>query len=305
MNSKVPTRVLYGAVMMAMLAGLLYLDWWIEGRLRAGTQGPDALRQSPLYCLPTTLVLLGLSVKAFFELRRLARACGAKVLPAAGMIATVGLVTFPYWYGLLSTVIRADWLWQMPPVLMFLWLAVAGVCAEQMIRHRTTNALPNIAATLLSVLYLGIGGAIILAIRRIALAPLVMFLVAVKFTDIGAYFTGVLFGRHKMIPWLSAGKTWEGLAGGLVVGVGVAVLGALVWLGESTGAALGRWAAFAAVVALAGQFADLCESLLKRSADVKDSGAVVPEFGGVLDIIDSPLLAAPVAFIALGIIHGS
>jgi len=303
MNSKVPTRVFYGAIMIALLAGLLYLDWRIEGRLRTGSRGTDAPRQSPFYCLPTALILLALTVKAFCELRRLARASGAKILPSVGLIAAAGLATFPYWYGLLSTRAGADPFRQSPPVLTFLCLAVVGVCAEQMIRHRTANALPNIAATLLAVLYLGVGGALILTIRMIAIVPLVMFLAAVKLTDIGAYFTGSLVGRHKMIPWLSPGKTWEGLVGGLVVAAGITVLLAFVWVGESTAAALGRWAAFAVAVGLAGQFGDLCESLLKRSADVKDSGAVVPEFGGVLDIMDSPLLAAPVALIALGIVR--
>jgi phosphatidate cytidylyltransferase len=63
------------------------------------------------------------------------------------------------------------------------------------------------------------------------------------------------------------------------------------------------WAAgFGCVVGAVGQFADLCESLLKRSARIKDSGALVPEFGGVLDVLDSPLLAGPVAYVLLNLL---
>ena len=133
------------------------------------------------------------------------------------------------------------------------------------------------------------------------LPVLVLFLVSVKFMDIGAYFTGSAIGKHKLIPWLSPGKTWEGLAGGTVVSAGMAIL---------TAAALGvhlsehpmRWVqagVFGAVVGLVGQFGDLAESLLKRAANVKDSGHLVPEFGGLLDILDSPLLAAPAGYLLL------
>jgi phosphatidate cytidylyltransferase len=127
---------------------------------------------------------------------------------------------------------------------------------------------------------------------------LVIFLAAAKFTDIGAYFTGSFIGKHKMIPWLSPGKSWEGLVGGLATAAGISVL--LAWLLlEGDQPPLRMWAIFGPVVGLAGQFGDLCESLLKRAAGAKDSGALVPEFGGVLDMLDSVLLSAPVATVVL------
>jgi phosphatidate cytidylyltransferase len=187
-------------------------------------------------------------------------------------------------------------------------LIVMGVFLEQMIRYRVEGAAPRLAGTLLAVTYLGVGGALILAIRmRYGVPVLVMFLGAVKFTDIGAYFTGSLVGKHKMIPWLSPGKTWEGLAGGLAAAALVSLLA--VWAMDirafgapfASAAVIGKAIAFGVIVGAAGQFGDLCESLLKRSAGVKDSGALVPEFGGILDMIDSPLLAAPVAMILLAI----
>ena len=146
-------------------------------------------------------------------------------------------------------------------------------------------------------MYLSIGAAMILMINQGYGVPIfVLFLVAVKGTDIGAYFTGSFIGKHKLIPWLSPGKTWEGLIGGLAFAAGASILVVHlmgIWL------AFWQAAVFGVVVGLAGQFGDLCESLLKRSANLKDSGAAVPEFGGVLDILDSPLLAAPVAYALL------
>jgi phosphatidate cytidylyltransferase len=115
----------------------------------------------------------------------------------------------------------------------------------------------------------------------------------VKFTDIGAYFTGKSIGRHKLIAWLSPGKTWEGLIGGLLVAalVGAACAPFLVevewWQGLIFGAIFG----------FVGQCGDLLESLMKRDAEVKDSGNTIPGFGGVLDVIDSPLVTAPVAYL--------
>lgn len=111
----------------------------------------------------------------------------------------------------------------------------------------------------------------------------------VAVADVGAYFAGRAWGRRKLAPAISPGKTWEGLAGGLL-------LGALVGCGAL--AAWGRisWPWVAATLALIalGVFGDLLESLLKREAGVKDSGALLPGHGGVLDRIDSPLAALPV-----------
>ena len=173
------------------------------------------------------------------------------------------------------------------------------IFAEQMAHASTTGAFGSIACTVLTVIYLGVAGAIVLNIRvQFGLATLILFLSAVKFTDIGAYFTGSFFGRHKLIAWLSPGKTWEGLAGGLAASAITTVILALAMSVEVAGQKM-TWtqaAIFGVVVGLAGQFGDLGESLLKRSVNIKDSGVFLPEFGGILDILDSPLLAAPAAY---------
>ena len=120
---------------------------------------------------------------------------------------------------------------------------------------------------------------------------------AAKCGDTGAYLTGRTFGRRKLIPRVSPGKTWAGAIGALVW----AAAGTTLWLwlaGDLFGRGevhWGRAAVFGAAVGLAGLFGDLAESVLKRDAGVKDSGALLPGMGGVLDVLDSLLIAGPVA----------
>jgi phosphatidate cytidylyltransferase len=117
-----------------------------------------------------------------------------------------------------------------------------------------------------------------------------------KCCDIGAYFTGRLIGRHKMTPLLSPKKTWEGLLGGLVFAAGMAVA-----LNRLLGAGLSdvRAGAFGVTVGGVGALGDLAESLIKRDCQQKDASHAVPGFGGVLDVIDSIVFAAPVAYLWL------
>ena len=128
---------------------------------------------------------------------------------------------------------------------------------------------------------------------------LVGALLTTKSCDIGAYFTGRAIGRHKMIPWLSPKKTWEGLAGGVVTAAAVgAALAHLSLNLPSESDHLPWWigAVGGALVAVVGQAGDLAESAFKRDAGVKDSGSILPGMGGVLDVLDSPLLAGPVVY---------
>lgn len=131
----------------------------------------------------------------------------------------------------------------------------------------------------------------------------------VKFTDIGAYFAGRAWGKNKMAPVLSPGKTWEGAAGGMLLAVAASLfcLGPLAkMMGVATTGGWLNWLVgalgYGLCVGLAGMLGDLAESLLKRDAGVKDSSDWLPGFGGVLDLLDSLLFAGPVAYLiwALG-----
>ncbi len=157
----------------------------------------------------------------------------------------------------------------------------------------------RLAASALVMAYVGALLAMVVQVRLISLAALAALVIVVKLCDIGAYTVGRLIGRHKMTPILSPGKTWEGAVGGVAFGCFGAWL-SLVLLGPSLGApstmSVVQWLSFGIVVSIAGIIGDLAESLLKRDLGHKDSSAWMPGFGGVLDIIDSILVAAPVAF---------
>jgi phosphatidate cytidylyltransferase len=146
---------------------------------------------------------------------------------------------------------------------------------------------------------------------------LVSLIAIVKMSDTGQYAVGRLIGRHKLAPVVSPGKTWEGAIGGLVFAIATAWLifawsaprmtnspGGLPPLGESVAGGV-RITLFAVLLAAAGLLGDLAESMLKRDAEVKDSSTWLPGFGGVLDLMDSLLGAAPVAYLlwALGLVR--
>jgi phosphatidate cytidylyltransferase len=117
--------------------------------------------------------------------------------------------------------------------------------------------------------------------------------------DVGAFFSGRAFGRHKLAVKVSPGKTWEGVAGGLLVVAVVAALGAL-WFETD----LAMTVAGAVVIAAFSVLGDLTISMLKRAAGLKDSGSIFPGHGGVLDRIDSLLAALPLFILIFGGIRG-
>jgi len=120
-------------------------------------------------------------------------------------------------------------------------------------------------------------------------------LLVVSGADIGAYFAGSNFGRHKLAPRISPGKTWEGVIGGLAVVALIAALGALrLRLPIGITALLGCGVGIFSIVG------DLTESMFKRAAGLKDSGAILPGHGGMLDRVDSVVAAAP--FYTLGLL---
>jgi len=125
-----------------------------------------------------------------------------------------------------------------------------------------------------------------------------LWLIAVtKFCDSGALLTGLAIGRHQLAPEISPKKTWEGVAGGLLVAVAVGAAlawGCRAWLPASFTPLFA--AALAVPLAAAGIISDLIESIIKRRADIKDAGHTIPGIGGVFDLSDSLILAAPIGW---------
>lgn len=131
----------------------------------------------------------------------------------------------------------------------------------------------------------------------------VLYLLAVtKFTDMGAYAIGSLIGRHKMVPHVSPGKTWQGF-GGAIFGAFVASFGSLALFGERIPLITSVHAVgLALALSLVAVLGDLSESIIKRGCAAKDSGHKMPGIGGVLDLIDSVLFTAPVMYFYLLVI---
>jgi phosphatidate cytidylyltransferase len=159
------------------------------------------------------------------------------------------------------------------------------------------EALASVSATLFPALYIGLPIAALVGIRTMG-GPRVLFLLmlTVIVSDTSQYYTGRLFGRRPLAPAVSPKKTVEGAVGGLVFGTALFAVVGMWWLPALP--ILFRVLLGLTLVAL-GIAGDLFESMLKRSAGVKDSSALIPGHGGILDRIDALLFAAPVYYIVL------
>jgi phosphatidate cytidylyltransferase len=152
--------------------------------------------------------------------------------------------------------------------------------------------------SLFGVLLIGWGLSHLILIRHLEVGHLYIILLCavVWLSDAAAMYVGKALGRHRMAPAISPGKTWEGAAASLVSGMIVALLGARLL---SLPLSLLQSVVFGGIISCVAQVSDLSESLLKRYVGVKDSGALIPGHGGLLDRIDSLFLAAPLAFYLL------
>ena len=172
----------------------------------------------------------------------------------------------------------------------------------EMLRFKLPGGhLINLTGAVFAIVYVGLLGSFLVMLRIAYGVPALVSMIAVaKLCDVGAYTVGRLIGRHKMAPSLSPGKTIEGAVGGLAFAILGAWLSVAVLFPLATGEpSQTTWVGvviYGLAVGLAGMLGDLAESLIKRDVMRKDSGTNVPGFGGFLDIYDSLLLAAPVAF---------
>lgn len=274
-------RLLLGALMIVGFAGLMLLD----GRLdSSGAKGTILM----------ALVAL-IEVPANIEFAKLADRTGHKVfLP----------ITVP------ACVLAAGWLYLAQfsqfEVRTILLEAIAGgvivgaVFFYQARVYGTKGVIANCGASFFAIAYLGVLSGFVVGLRVACGAwALLMFVFTIKSADIGAYAIGKMIGKHKFSPNISPGKTWEGMAGAVAL---AAIVGSLfAYFCGIMPIVYGT--IFGAVFAFIGQLGDLAESMLKRDAQQKDSSHTVPGFGGILDVIDSPLVAAPFAVAYFWLIH--
>lgn len=256
------TRLLSGVVLIAVTLALI---WFL----------------SPIALLGVALVVAAL---AFTEYEKIVDAIGARV---------------PFWTTLLATLLACA-------MVPFQWVDIESVLAAALllialnvlISDRVgTPILADTAAALLAPVYLGLPLGSLVGVHAMAGREAVLLLIAtVAVSDTAQYYSGRAFGRTPLAPVRSPKKTREGAVGGFIAApIFLAVAGSY-WLPVASPTWL---AALGAGIVLAGIIGDLFESMLKRAAEMKDSGTLIPGHGGVLDRIDSLLFAAPVFYFFL------
>ena len=184
-------------------------------------------------------------------------------------------------------------------------LAIASLAIALSRPEEMNKSLASVAATVFGVVYVALLAGFLVGVRVMpdALANttiphlssklLTMFFAMVMMTDTGAYYTGRSIGRHKLAPRISPGKTIEGAVGGFITAIITGPLCRLIFFPEIP---LLHASLLGAAIGIIGQIGDLAESMLKRGADVKDSGTLLPGHGGMLDRVDSILFCAPLLY---------
>jgi phosphatidate cytidylyltransferase len=258
------TRVASGAVLVLLAVAVV---WFAPG---------------PVFFLVAEALLL----LAFREYVLLARASGLKV-PAVAAGAAAALTC-----GAFSRIFITA---PLDVVLMSALVALAGIAMTGWSRGK--DALGSAAAAIFPSLYLGLPIGAMIAVREgHGREPLFLLMVTVMVSDTAQYYSGRAFGRRLLAPAISPKKTIAGAVGGFAFGGVFLALAGRWWLPD---APMLLCAGLGVAVVAAGIVGDLFESMLKRSAGVKDSSALIPGHGGILDRIDALLFAAPVYYSVL------
>jgi phosphatidate cytidylyltransferase len=180
---------------------------------------------------------------------------------------------------------------------------VLGLCVRQFVSKSNTAGLLAISTTLFGLMYVPW---LLNFIQKINFFPgvdgryyVLYFILVTKFSDLGAYCVGSLIGRHKMIPRISPGKTWEGFGGAILVSTAASVTFTHLCHSHFKETTTLHAIILGVVLSVAAVVGDLIESLFKREAGVKDSGRLFPGIGGILDLLDSLLFNAPLMYLYL------
>lgn len=243
-----------------------------------------------------TPVVGAIAELALWEYLTLADATGAKTPRIAAVVAVAAIFAFIFFFPFVDLL----------PLTGAIVLALLIVCA---FRSPLKRVLPDTAYSVFGVFYIGLSLTTLplLSQQENGSSLLVFLLFVVWAGDTAALYIGRTWGRRKLAPAISPGKSWEGSAASMIGSI--AITGLLLWLATTLlahdiaalsypGPVL-RWFVLAAILNVAAQVGDLVESALKRGAEVKDSGSLLPGHGGVLDRIDALLIAAPVLWYAL------
>lgn len=282
-------RLLLGPPLILLFLAIIWLDEWI--RARYGHRG-----------LLFTVFMLAVGVAAGREL--------AKIFRARKIATSVRINGFAICAGLLASSLTVTELGGVSGVALVGTTAAAVMVVAMLFYsrgHNVDGVVASVSATLLAFVYVGLmGGFLILLLKEFSAWVMIGVVLVTKCCDIGAYFVGRAIGRHKLIPWLSPGKTWEGFFGGVAASALAGLLAVQLVQSPMPGVPDLHWwhgLVLGSLMGALGQCGDLVASLLKRDAGMKDYSRALPGFGGVMDIADSPLLVAPVAYWLLKLVQ--
>ena len=281
MNSKFKNlcvRTASGVVLLLLVVGALMWTKWSTAALFA-------------------VIMVG----GLIEFYRLSRARGYEPLSILGIanaiaiFALAGIVWMLWGSGKPASEVVAD----TTAILLFYVVLIAPLTFVCELWHKSETPIANIATTLAGVIYVALPISLILFIPQLLVGKwsewaMMSYIVVIWANDVFAYLVGVAIGKHRLCERLSPKKSWEGFFGGVIGAVGVAVL-----FGYLFGGNLWVWGGLGLVTALAGVAGDLAESMLKREADVKDSGRMMPGHGGFLDRFDALFISTPFVFVYL------
>ncbi len=286
-----------GAVFLRRLGSFAVLWTVVIGALFCG--------QKALSDYVFLLIILLLAVAGLLEFygmaRKLGYACYAKLGVCGG--ALLILFTFACVSGQFGRAVTPSRMNDRET--MFIILFVLGLCLRQFASRRVATGIIAISTTLFGLMYVAWLLNFIQKINFFGQGGVegpyyvLYFVVVTKFSDCGAYAVGSLLGRHKMIPRISPGKTWEGFGGAMIVATAASVIFARCAGAHLAGMTPRHSILLGLILSGGAVVGDLIESLFKREAGLKDSGHFFPGIGGILDLLDSLLFNAPLMYLYL------
>jgi phosphatidate cytidylyltransferase len=293
-------RLFLGTIIIAAMVGLCWLDCTKSGSLPGVWLLPLALAAAVLATQET------LRLASLGEMRpmRWPVYVGNVLLVTANWAVALQWMKLPA--GRFNGMLYGQTcLWTLALLSAF-GISVLLVFFAEMVRYEKPGGnMKNLAGGIFSLVYVGLLLSFAVQLRLFwGIAGIVSWIVVVKMGDTGAYTVGRLIGRHKMSPRISPGKTIEGAFGAVAFscfGAWFTFCGLPALLTPNAFITFPTpwwsWLVFGVVVGIAGLLGDLAESFLKRDVGVKDSSSWMPGFGGALDILDSLLLSAPIAWL--------
>jgi len=275
-------RLFFGTLMTLLFVSVALFDGWLDGSLTLET-ADDKEVQGTLILILIALVV----VPAQREIAVLFRGKDMNVFTPVTISASI-LFSVSWYLGQFWDLSLSKYIFLLGA------FSLMAVFLYQYFSYGIEGAVANCGVSVFSIFYIGLLSGFCVAVRvEFGLWAMLMYIFVVKGADIGAYIIGNFWGSRPFSPRLSPHKSWEGMAGALVTAVCLGIIMASVC------GIMNWWLAgiFGFCFAFIGQLGDLAESLLKRDCEHKDSAQKVPGFGGILDIIDSPLAAAPFAYL--------